>query len=61
MAATTVHEMADKGPILLAATVVVYALAGVAVFLRFLSRRLSRVGYWWDDWLALVALVIFLP
>ncbi|KAL9118101.1 MAG: hypothetical protein Q9187_005355 [Circinaria calcarea] len=55
--ATTVHETVDKGPILLAATIAVYTLAGVAVFLRFLSRRLARVGYWWDDWLALMALV----
>lgn len=32
-------------------------LAAVAVVLRFWSRRLSRAGYWWDDFMSIVALV----
>ena len=30
----------------------------VAVALRLVSRRISRVNLWWDDWLILVALVV---
>ena len=29
----------------------------LATCLRFLSRKLSQSGFWWDDWLALAALV----
>ena len=32
-------------------------LSVIAVLLRFLSRRLAKTRLWWDDWLAVVALV----
>lgn len=35
-------------------------LATVAVALRFLSRRLKRIEFWWDDWTSLLCLVCFL-
>lgn len=35
-----------------------WALAVIAVFLRFVSRRIARAGYWIDDWLMLPALAI---
>lgn len=34
-----------------------YPVAVVAVALRFLSRSMVKNGYWWDDWLAVIALV----
>ncbi|KAM0798429.1 hypothetical protein BDR22DRAFT_385247 [Usnea florida] len=33
------------------------ALTFVFVFLRLLSRKLSRAGYWWDDLLAVIAAI----
>jgi hypothetical protein len=33
------------------------ALAIVALLLRFISRKLSGAGFWYDDWLCLAALV----
>ena len=32
-------------------------LPTIAVTLRFVSRKLSGAGLWYDDWLALAALV----
>lgn len=34
-----------------------WALAVICVALRFLARRVSRAGFWWDDWLMVPALV----
>jgi predicted lysophospholipase L1 biosynthesis ABC-type transport system permease subunit len=36
-----------------------WALAVIAVILRFVSRRIARAGYWMDDWLMLPALAIY--
>ena len=33
------------------------AISTLALLLRFLSRKLSGAGFWWDDWLALAAWV----
>ncbi|KAL9630232.1 MAG: hypothetical protein Q9164_006526, partial [Protoblastenia rupestris] len=35
-------------------------LSVIAVLLRFLSRRLAKTRLWWDDWLAVVALIFSL-
>lgn len=35
-----------------------WALAVIAVILRFISRRIARAGFWVDDWLMLPALAI---
>ncbi|KAJ3544880.1 hypothetical protein NM208_g2811 [Fusarium decemcellulare] len=35
-----------------------YSFAGVAVILRFLSRRIAHNKFWWDDWLAPLGLVV---
>ena len=32
-------------------------IATSALSLRFVSRKLSDAGFWWDDWLALAAWV----
>ena len=50
-------EHANKGPIVLGIFILVTFLAITAVALRFLSRKLSKAQYWWDDWMILAALV----
>ena len=32
-------------------------IAALLVTLRFTSRRLSKAGLWWDDWIQLPAIV----
>jgi hypothetical protein len=34
-----------------------WVLALLAVALRFYARRISKAGFWWDDWLMIPALV----
>ena len=46
-----------KNEIIIPAAVMI-SVATVAVFLRFLSRRLLKLPLLWDDWLILVAMVI---
>jgi hypothetical protein len=36
-----------------------WALATIALVMRFLCRRISKAGYWWDDWLMIPAYVCF--
>ena len=36
-----------------------WALAFIAVMLRFTARRLSKAGFWYDDWTIIPALVGF--
>ena len=42
---------------LLTAFTVPYGLALIAVVLRLFARRIARTHFWWDDWLAVCALV----
>ena len=37
----------------------VWSLAVITVLLRFSSRRLSKAGLWYDDWLLIPAIVCF--
>lgn len=37
-----------------------WALALVSVCLRFIARRLSKAGFWYDDWLIVPATVSIL-
>ena len=48
---------ADRGPHLVRVCSVMIALSAIAVALRFVSRRLSKAGLYWDDWLIFIALV----
>ncbi len=34
-----------------------FVLAVMAIGLRFTARRLTRLPFWWDDWLMLPAIV----
>ena len=44
-------------PGLLATCALMIILSSVAVGLRFASRKLAGVGFWWEDWMCLAALV----
>lgn len=52
--------VADQGPKVVVIAAIVYALAVVAVGLRFLSRRIARCGLQADDWLILGAVTLSL-
>ncbi|XHG09504.1 hypothetical protein AWENTII_012559 [Aspergillus wentii] len=39
-------------------TIVTLVPATIAVIVRFIARFASRVGYWWDDYTIIVALII---
>ena len=48
---------ADRGPLLVNVSAVMVALSCIAVFLRFLARRISRTPGLADDFLLIAALV----
>ncbi|KAL9064995.1 MAG: hypothetical protein Q9157_007634 [Trypethelium eluteriae] len=52
---THLHE--SRIPGLLFANVFTFSFALIIVILRFVSRRLSHLPFWWDDYLMLPALV----
>lgn len=47
----------DRGPEINAVQVLMIIMATSAVVLRFIARRMSAAGLWWDDWVILAALV----
>lgn len=47
---------ADEGPFIIRISAAMVALSGIAVCLRFLSRRLVKAPFLWDDWMILTAL-----
>ena len=49
----------SKQPELRALQIAMIALSTVAVTLRIVSRKISRVGWWWDDGLAIFSWVCF--
>lgn len=50
-----------RGPDILAVSGTMIALSTIAVALRFYGRYVGlKSGLWWDDWLALAALVRYL-
>ena len=48
---------ATKTGKLIGANIVLILLSGIAVALRFWSRKISRVGFWYDDYTILLALL----
>ena len=48
---------ANRGPAVVAVCWVLLSFLATTLILRFVSRKLSRAGFWWDDWLALLCLV----
>lgn len=51
------HITDDKSGAIIAASAACYAIGIIAVALRFLSRRISKIRYEWDDWLVVAGLV----
>ena len=42
---------------IIATAVIGLIIATVAIVLRFWSRKISKAGFYWDDWFALASLV----
>ena len=42
---------------ILGVNIATFILATTAISLRFVARRLTRLPFWWDDWLMLPAIV----
>jgi len=59
----TVDIYANKGPVIIAADVILICLSTTFLLLRLLSRFIARCGLWWDDYVILAALplVLVLP
>lgn len=51
-----VNDHSDRGPALVAGSIVLIAAASTAVTLRLVSRRLKRLSWAADDYLVVVAL-----
>lgn len=52
------NTYATKTGKLIGANIVLILLSGIAVALRFWSRKISRVGFWYDDYTILLALLL---
>jgi hypothetical protein len=48
---------ANQAPRIIGVSASLIAISAIAVALRFLARWRSRVGFWWDDWVILAAMV----
>ena len=55
----TIHGLSINGPAIIATAIVFTLLAVAAVALRFFSKRIAGSIYRWDDWLLLIALIIY--
>lgn len=48
----------DKGHYVIGAAIAAIVASTVAVILRGCSRAMAKAGFWWDDWLIIVSLVM---
>ncbi|KAH7268875.1 hypothetical protein B0J15DRAFT_390398 [Fusarium solani] len=46
--------MQSRQPDLLCAEFITFPAATVFLLLRVISRKITRVGFWWDDWFAIL-------
>lgn len=51
----------DRTATLYGGTIALQTLATLFVILRFISRKVSKNGFWWDDWMILPAMVWDFP
>lgn len=47
----------SRAPVLYGGTISLQILSTFVVALRFIARRVSKAGLWWDDWVIVPALV----
>ena len=58
MSAGTMVNLSDsKQPDIYGTISTVCPVAVLVVVLRLLARRVSKAGYWWDDWIIIIAMV----
>ena len=57
MATNTADLQESQQPMMIGVLTTFFILPVIAVGLRLLARRLTRMSLWWDDWLILVATV----
>lgn len=50
-------KMQSRQPDLLCAEFITFPAATAFLLLRVISRRITRVGFWWDDWFAILCYV----
>ena len=49
---------ADKGPRVISSGIALIILPTLFVIVRFVSRTIARAGFWWDDLLVVVSLLL---
>ena len=57
MSSANVDLSENRGPAILGAVISVWSVAVLAVVLRFIARKMSKVGLWLDDYLIFVGTV----
>lgn len=61
-AATGIDLTADKGPRIVGSIITLMILPTIFVLARLISRRVSRAGFWWDDYIVCAACCLsYLP
>ena len=51
------RDVPDRGPALAHAMIVLIVICDTSVLLRFVSRRVAKSGFGYDDYMAFVAMV----
>ncbi|KAL1979426.1 hypothetical protein VTN96DRAFT_5976 [Rasamsonia emersonii] len=51
-------ELSGRQPLIVAVSIVLIVLSTVSVVLRFFSRHMMGNKLWWDDWCAVVAMLL---
>ena len=54
---TEYYNTRNEDALIKGSIIATWALAVIAVCLRFIARRLSKTRFWYDDWLVLAATV----
>ena len=49
---------ADKGSRVISSGIALIVLPTIFVIVRFVSRVIARAGFWWDDLLVVVSLIL---